>query len=163
MVLFLALALVSGAGCLNPFAPVLDNSPGQATCDPKTIDGIFRCLQAAYAFHDTTLYGQLLDDNFVFVYRNYDLGVDVSWGREEDMRSTYGLFQNAQKLDLVWNTTVSTVSDSMSVSVARGFNLTLVFNPSSIESVTGIANLTFERARVTDPWKIVRWRDESNY
>ena len=47
--------------------------------------------------------------------------------------------------------------------VRQGFNLTLVFNPSSIENVTGIANLTFERARVTDPWKIVSWRDESNY
>jgi hypothetical protein len=38
-----------------------------------------------------------------------------------------------------------------------------VFNPSNIERVDGYANLTFERSRISDPWKIVRWRDESNY
>ncbi len=162
--ILLALVLLSALnGCVNPFAPGLDTSPAQATCDPKSIDGIFRCFQSAYTFRDTTLYGQLLDDNFTFVYRNYDLGVDVSWGREEDMRATYGLFQNAQKLDLIWNNVVSTTSDSTRVTVVRGFNLTLVFNPSDIERVDGYANLTFERSRVTDPWKIVRWRDESNY
>ena len=104
-------------GCINPFAPGLDNSPGVSSCDQHSIDGIFRCFQSSYTFRDTTLYGQLLDANFVFVYRNYDLGVDVSWGREEDLRTTYGLFQNAQKLDLIWNTTVSTASDSTRVSV----------------------------------------------
>jgi hypothetical protein len=110
------------------------------------------------------VYGRLLDDGFIFVYRDYDLGVDVSWGREEDMRSTYGLFQNAQKLDLIWNNIVSTTAtDSNQVNVVRGFNLTLVFNPSDIERIDGYANLTFARQKVTDPWKIVRWRDESNY
>ena len=32
-----------------------------------------------------------------------------------------------------------------------------------IELVDGYANLTFERHRATDAWKIVRWRDESNF
>ncbi|MGA9118411.1 MAG: hypothetical protein WB699_03510 [Bacteroidota bacterium] len=149
--------------CVNPFAPGIDTSPPQSTCDPKSIDGIFRCFQAAYTFRDTTVYGQLLDADFVFVYRDYDLGVDVTWGREEEMRSTYGLFQNAQKLDLIWNNIVSSTDDSNQVSVVRGFNLTIVFNPSDIERVDGYASLTFQRERVTDPWRIVRWRDESNY
>ncbi len=147
----------------QPVRPGIDNSPAESTCDPKTIDGIFRCFQASYTFRDTTVYGQLLDDNFVFVYRNYDLGVDISWGREEDMRSTYGLFQNAQKLDLIWNNIVTSTSDSNEVNVVRGFNLTIVFNPSDVEYVNGYANLIFQRQRVTDPWKIIRWRDESNY
>lgn len=152
-----------GAACVNPFAPGLDNTPAESTCDPKTIDGIFRCFQSSYTFRDTTVYGQLLDNNFVFTYRNYDLGVDVSWGRDEDMRSTYGLFQNAQKLDLIWNNIISSTSDSNEVNVTRGFNLTIVFNPSDVERVTGYANLTFARQRVTDPWKITSWRDESDY
>ncbi|HEX9006087.1 MAG TPA: hypothetical protein VF889_02245 [Bacteroidota bacterium] len=151
------------AGCLNPFAPGLDTSPGESSCDQHSIDGIFRCFQSSYTFRDTTLYGQLLDPNFVFVYRDYELGIDVSWGREEDMRTTYGLFQNAQKLDLIWNNVISSASDSNSVTVVRGFTLTLVFNPSDIEDIYGLASLTFERAQVTDPWKIVRWRDESQY
>ncbi|HTX98597.1 MAG TPA: hypothetical protein VMG09_01120 [Bacteroidota bacterium] len=159
----LALAGVVAWACVNPFAPGIDNSPAESTCDPKTIDGIFRCFQASYTFRDTTVYGQILDDNFVFTYRDYDLGVDISWGREEDLRSTYGLFQNAQKLDLIWNNIISSTSDSNDVNVVRGFSLTIVFNPSDVEYVNGYANLLFERQRVTDPWKIVRWRDESNY
>ncbi len=151
------------AGCLNPFAPGLDSSPAESSCDQHSIDGIFRCFQSSYTFRDTTLYGQLLDPNFVFVYRDYDRSVDVSWGREEEMRATYGLFQNAQKLDLIWNNVVSTNSDSNTVSVVRGFTLTLVFNPSDIEYVDGWAALTFERTQVTEPWRIVRWRDESTY
>ena len=163
LILCIPLFAVAAAACVNPFAPGIDNTPAQSTCDPKTIDGIFRCFQSSYTFRDTTVYGQLLDENFVFTYRNYDLGVDVSWGREEDMRSTYGLFQNAQKLDLIWNNIVSSTSDSNEVNVTRGFNLTIVFNPSDVERVTGYANLTFARQRVTDPWKIVSWRDESDY
>ena len=150
-------------GCLNPFAPGIDASPATASCDPMSIDGIFRCFQSAYAYQDTTLYGRILDDDFVFVYRDYDLGVDITWGREEDMRSTYGLFQNTQKADLIWNNIVSTTSDSTFITIVRGFNLTLVFNPSDIERIDGYADITLTRQRVTDPWKIIRWRDESNY
>jgi hypothetical protein len=49
------------------------------------------------------------------------------------------------------------------VAVVRGFTLPLVFNPSDIERIDGYANLIFERTRVSDPWRIVRWRDESNF
>lgn len=159
----LLLLALTAAGCLNPFAPAWDNSPAEQTCDPTTIEGVFRCFRGAYTFRDTTLYGQLLDPNFVFVYRNYDLNIDVTWGRDEEMRTTYGLFQNVQKLDLIWNNITSTAADSTHVNVVRGFNLTLMFNPGDIERIDGYANLIFERQRVTDPWKIVRWRDESNY
>jgi hypothetical protein len=79
------------------------------------------------------------------------------------MRSTFGLFRNAQMLDLIWNNIISTSAESTSVNVVRSFNLTLVFNPSDIERIDGLANLTLQRNRVTDPWRIVRWRDESNF
>jgi len=154
---------ISMCGCLNPFAPGRDDTPAQSACDPKTIDGLFQCFQTSYTVRDTTLYGQLLDQKFVFVYRDYDVGIDVTWGRDTEMRSTYGLFQNAQKIDLIWNNVVSTSSDSTRVNIVRGFNLTITFNPSDIERVDGYANLTMERARSTDPWKIIRWRDESNF
>jgi hypothetical protein len=156
------LLATAGVSCLNPFAPGWDLSPAESTCDPNTIEGVFQCFQAAYTFRDTTVYGQLLGADFIFIYRNYDLGIDVTWGRDDEMRSTFGLFQNAQKLDLIWNNIISTSAESTSVNVVRGFNLTLVFNPSDIERVDGYANLTLSRTRVTDPWQIVRWRDESD-
>ena len=155
--------LLLASGCINPFAPGRDDSPSAPACDPNTVDGVFQCFQASYTFRDTTLYGQLLDGQFIFVYRNYDLGIDVTWGRDEEMRSTYGLFQNAQKLDLIWNNVVSSSAESTRVNVVRGFNLTIVFNPSDIERIDGYANITFERLRISDPWKIVLWRDESNF
>ena len=151
------------SGCLNPFAPGRDNSPAESSCNPLTIEGIFQCFQAAYTFRDTTVYGQLLGQNFAFVYRDYEIGIDVTWGRDEEMRTTYGLFQNAQKLDLIWNNIVSTSTDSTQVNIVRGFNLTITFNPSDVERVDGYANITMERLRNSDPWRIISWRDESNF
>lgn len=159
----LALALLLMGSCINPFAPGLDNTPAESSCNPTTIEGVFLCLQASYTFRDTTVYGALMHPNFIFVYRDYDIGIDVTWGRDDEMRVTYGLFQNTQKLDLIWNNIVSLSTDSTEVNVVRGFNLTVTYNPSFIERVDGYANFTFERARITDPWKIIRWRDESNF
>ena len=163
--IILAILLVSLPlwGCLNPFAPGRDDTPAESACDQKTIEGLFRCFQTAYAFRDTTLYGEFIAPDFVFIYRDYDLGIDVTWGRDTEMRSTYGLFQTAQKIDLIWNNITSADSADIRVNIVRGFNLTITFNPSDIERVDGYANLTLERARITDPWTIVRWRDESNF
>ena len=157
-----AVALMA-LGCLNPFAPGLEETAARSTCDPSTIEGVFQCFQAAYTFRDTTLYGQLIDGDFVFIYRDYDLGIDVTWGRDDEMRTTYGLFRNAQKLDLIWNNIVNTSAESTSVTVVRGFNLTVVFNPSNVERVDGYANFVFSRMNTAEPWKIVSWRDESNF
>ena len=79
------------------------------------------------------------------------------------MRSTYGLFQNAQKLDLIWNNVISTSAESTTVNIVRGFNLTVVFNASDIEQISGYANLTLERSSASGAWRILRWRDESNF
>ena len=158
-----AVAMASVTSCLNPFAPRLDTSAATAACDPTIIEGVFQCFQKAYSSRDTTLYGNLLDASFTFVYRDYEQGVDITWGRDEELRTTYGLFQNAQRLDLIWNNYVSTSSDSTRFSVVRGFNLTIVFNPSDIERIDGYANLSFEHDPNTGIWKIIRWRDESNY
>lgn len=125
-------------------------------------------MQVAYSFRDTTVYAPLLDDSFLFVFRDYENGgIDVTWGRDTELRTTFGLFQNAQRLDLIWNN-ISSISEDTStvtrkVNIVRGFNLTITFNPNSIERVDGYANLTFAQATANAPWKIVRWRDESNF
>jgi hypothetical protein len=160
------LVLLPIVGCLNPFAPAFDENLGPQNSllgDQTTVEGVFQNFRYAYTFRDTTIYSQLLDREFVFVYRDYDRGFDVSWGHDEDMRSTYGLFQNVQNLDLVWNNIISFSGDSLKSNVTRGFDLTVTYSPSDVDRVYGYANLTLERNRSGGIWKISQWRDESNY
>ena len=57
------------SGCVNPFAPGLDESPdgnfGLIT-DQKTVDGVLQNFKYAYTFRDSTLYGKTLANNFLF-------------------------------------------------------------------------------------------------
>lgn len=164
LVLLICTIAIVDLSCLNPFAPRLETDfTAQSCTDLTNIDNVFCSFRNAYAFKDTTLYGSLIAPSFVFSFRDYDLGIDVSWGRDDEMRSTYGLFQSVQSLTLIWNNTLSSDTGEIRRSVVRGFNLTITFNPGDIERVDGYANMTFERGSVNDPWKIVHWRDESNY
>jgi hypothetical protein len=159
-----ALLLAAGVSCVNPFAPKLDTELASQACTGlmKT-DDVFCVFRNAYAFKDTTLYGSILAPDFTFLYTDYDLGVDVSWGRAEEMRSAYGLFASVQSLTLTWNDELSSEGTDTARTIIRGFNLTVTFNPSDVTRIDGYANLKFARATVNDSWKIVRWRDESNY
>jgi len=153
------------SSCFNPFAPRLaTNSSSSALLgDQRTVEGVFQNFRYAYIFKDTLAYGQLLAQEFTFVYRNYERNVDMTWGRDEDMRSTSGLFQTAQSLDLVWNEVITTIGNSLTSDVSRGFTLTITFNPSDIIRLDGRVNLRIARDRPQDVWKIRRWRDESNF
>jgi len=159
VLILLTLALF---GCVNPFAPKLDTSQGSSNLigDRSSLDGIFKNLQYSYTFKDTTIYGELLTNDFQFSYRDYDIGVDISWGRDEEMKVTNGLFQNSQKLDLIWNNIVSLSSDS--TNVVRSFNLTITFNPTDIVLVDGKINLSLRKDE-NQKWQIINWLDESNF
>lgn len=153
-------------GCTNPFSPRLDESADggfSGLSDLKTIDGVFLNFQYAYTFRDTTIYGELLSDNFIFSYRDYEMGFDVTWGRDEEMKVTYGLFQNSQRLDLIWNNIILETSDSLNATIIRGFNLTITFNPTDVIRVDGRVNLTLRKNILTEKWGITRWVDESNF
>ncbi len=152
--------------CENPFAPKIDfgsQASGSGLADPKTVDGLFRNLQYAYTFRDTSIYSSLLDPEFVFTYRNYDQGIDISWGKDEEMKVTHGLFSNTERLDLIWNNIVFSSEDSLSASVIRGFNLTITFNPNDILRLDGKVNITLRRNSYEATWMIVKWIDESNF
>jgi hypothetical protein len=151
--------------CLNPFAPGLDETTGRGIGpDLMTVEGVFCILQTAYSFKDTTQYGSVLAPDFTFIYRDYDAGVDVTWGRVQEMRSAYGLFQNVQMLLLIWNNVVTADSSGDTVhNVVRSFNLTVTFNPSDVERIDGYANMQLKRANRNAAWQVVRWRDESNF
>jgi hypothetical protein len=124
---------------------------------------VFQNFQYAYTFKDTTIYGALITADFTFTYRDYDQGFDVSWGRDEEMRTTYGLFETAQRLDLIWNNIVLSTEDSLSANIVRSFNLTITFNATDIVRVDGRVNLSLQRDILTKKWKINRWIDESNF
>lgn len=152
----------------NPFAPGLDENIAEGSSilgDPATIDGIFQNMKYAYTFRDTTIYGQLLNSDFSFSFTDYDRGVEVTWGRDEEMQTTRGLFMNVQRLDLVWNNIIAVSTDSLNLhaSVSRNFNLTVTFNPGDVPRIDGYATLTLVRSDPQKPWQIVRWRDQSNF
>lgn len=159
---FFALFLLNG--CFNPFSPRLDTSNPINTIlsDQKTIDGVFQNFKYAYTFKDTTIYGQLLTDDFTFTYYDYDLGIQVSWDRPTEMKTTHGLFTNTQNLSLIWNNIISQTGDSLDTDVKRSFNLTITFNPSDILNFYGFAEMTMTRPTSHDIWKIKTWNDQTN-
>lgn len=164
MKFLLILFAFTSTTCINPFAPGWDEETDKSICpNLNEIDGVLCNFRNAYLFKDTTIYGTLISPNFNFIYRDYDRGVDVLWGRDDEMRTTYGLFQSATALSLIWNNEVSSSGDSVRQTIVRSFNLTITFNPGDIVRIDGYANLTFERESFLSPWKIVRWRDESNF
>jgi len=164
-ILFILLIFTVVEGCKNPFAPSLDKSEstGSMVGDLSNIDGVFKSLQYAYTFRDTTIYGKILADNFLFSYRDYDLSFDVTWGREEEMKVTYGLFQNAERLDLIWNNIIASTEDSSEANIVRSFNLTITFNPTDIVRVDGRVNLNLKKETSSGNWKLIRWIDESSF
>jgi hypothetical protein len=171
MMRYAVLFVITGialAAC-NPFAPGITDSIGSTQSllgDQRSIEGLFENFAYAYKNHqDTIAYGKLIGGEFTFLYRDYDRGVDVSWGRDEEMRTTNSMFQSVQQLDLVWNNIVSSSinTDSTQATVSRNFNLTVMFNPGDVIRVDGYAIFTLTRRRAEEPWLIVRWRDESNF
>ena len=157
-----------GLAACNPFAPAFDDGASGDNSifgDPRTVDGVFQNIKYAYTFKDTTIYGQLIHPDYSFIYRDYERGVDETWGRDEEMRITHQLFRNIQRLDLVWNNIITLSMDSLNTrsTVSRNFNLTFTFNPSDVIRVDGYATLTLVRAESNAPWLVVRWRDESNF
>ncbi|MHB1688797.1 MAG: hypothetical protein ACYCVH_15695 [Ignavibacteriaceae bacterium] len=141
---------------------VSSNNPSSTLSDQTTIDGVFQNFQYAYTFRDTSIYGQLISPDFVFTYHDYDNGYDVSWGRDEEMKTTYGLFQNSQTLNLIWNNIVLSTQDSTSANIIRGFNLTITFSPTDVVTLNGRVNMSL-RKNSSNKWLITNWVDESNF
>ncbi len=163
-ILIAALVMVS---CSNPFAPGLAEEA--LTHDPlgdqTTIGGFFTRFRNAYQLRDTTIYGPLIQSDFTFAYHDFDSNVDVSWGRDVEMNSTYNLFTQSEDIQLQWNNIITQVQDSMSTKaqVVRRFDLAIVLKNSDVLHTDGAANFLLSRSDSTKPWRLIRWRDESNF
>lgn len=105
----------------------------------------------------------MITNDFTFTYRDYVQGFDVTWGRDEEMRTTFGLFQNTQQLELIWNNIVLITEDTLSANIIRSFNLNITFNPTDVIRVDGRVNLTLIKDSETQVWRIKQWIDESNF
>jgi hypothetical protein len=150
------------SSCTNIFAPKIDTTnTTNIITDQKTIEGLYQNFRYAYTFKDTTVYSGLLADDFVFTYRDYVSGFDVSWDKFTEMRTTNGLFQNTQKLEIIWNNIVYQDGDSLNTNVRRSLNLTITFNPNNVERLNGFADMNLVRETADSKWKIKKWRDES--
>lgn len=159
--LLLTSALI--ATSCNPFAPELDDSIGQIKFgDPTTVEGYFESFRYAYQFKDTSLYSSLLHPSFIFSYKNYDRGLDLEWGRDEEVRTTSGLFNSVQSLDLLWGNVLDSMGTTTSFDITRAFSLDVTLNPSEVLHVDGRAIFSLRRDTIGKPWRAVRWRDESN-
>ncbi|QLH54207.1 MAG: hypothetical protein CH6_2951 [Candidatus Kapaibacterium sp.] len=158
----LTLFLVS---CLNPFAPKLveTSRPESILTDQKSPEGVFQNFRYAYNFKDTVVYSKLLADEFVFVYRNYDIGVDRSWGKSEDVKATYGLFQAVNYIELIWNDTYIAIGDSLEKNIQRGFSLTIVFSTNDVVRLQGKGNFKLKFNPIDSIWQITYWRDDTYF
>ena len=147
----------------NPFAPAIDNSISQSGFSADSVNGFFEVFRAAYQFKDTTYYGKLLASNFVFSYRNYDRGLDLEWGRDEEMQATGSLFASSESLDLLWGNILDSSGTDTVYDITRSFSLDITLNSTEPLHVDGRAIFTLHRPSKNAPWQAIRWRDESNF
>ena len=124
---------------------------------------MFQNFKFAYTFRDTSIYGKLVSKDFIFTFRDFDKGFDVTWGRDDEMKTTNGLFTNSQRLDLIWNNIILSNVDTSNATIVRGFNLTVTFNPTDVVRIDGRVNLFLKREESTNNWQMVKWIDESGF
>ncbi len=161
--IFLAVAMLAVLTGCNPFSPAVSDSASTTQFgDPHTVDGYFQAFQYAYQFSDTTLYGSLLADNFIFSFHDYNQGIDVQWGRDDEMSVTAGLFQSTT-LTLLWGDIIDAEGSPTDSTVTRAFTLNVTFNEGDIEEVNGNAVFHLQRSTASDPWLAVSWQDESTF
>jgi len=163
----LFLMLLAGGSACNPFAPSLDegNAFGDLLGDPKTVDGFFTNFRNAYELRDLSLYEPLLDSAFIFTWHDFDAQVDREWGFAQDLETTRRLFQNASLIRLQWNQIISEddLDPGVLTRVVRSFNLTITLEAGDVFRGDGNVNFLISRPDSTAAWRLIRWRDESEF
>lgn len=160
------LLAASLAGC-NPFAPALEEGSafGDLLGDPTTVEGFFTNFRNAYELRDLSLYEPLLDSQFVFIWRDFDAQIDREWGFAQDLETTRRLFANANLIRLQWNQILSRdeIVRSLQTRVIRSFNLTITLETGDVFRGDGNVNFLLSRRDSTASWRLLRWRDESEF
>lgn len=162
-VLAFACVAALGFGACNPFAPALDDGAALTPRgDPRTVDGFLAAFRAAYDTRDAALYESLLDSAFTFVYYDDAAQVERTWSFTTDVETTRRLFAASREIRLRWNAVLLLDSTAIAATVVRGFDLTVVLADDGTEVRTrGNVNMSLGRRAAGLPWRLVRWRDES--
>ncbi|MFQ5823722.1 MAG: hypothetical protein ACE5JB_06680 [bacterium] len=132
--------------------------------DQKTPDEVLQNFRNAYIFKDSLLYSDVLDESFIFEYFDPELqpsGGFVTWGRDEDLKTTGRLFHGFDVIDLIWLNTIFSEREGNFEKKFIRFNLNL-FGPEYNFIVTGTAIFTFRKSELDGKWRIIRWKDESD-
>jgi len=161
-ILFLGGVLFLLYGCFNPFAPRLsdlENDGELQLTEQKSPQELLQNFKYAYTFKDSIIYRDLLDDSFVFIYRDYTEDKFISWGKETDIKTTNGIFNNFDIIRLVWNSTnfLTYSSDSVTAEISKGFTLTL----DSDIKIIGNALFVVKKDPNKNIWVITKWIDKS--
>lgn len=163
----LVLALAAALAACNPFAPALEEGDpfGDFLGDPTTIDGFFTNFRNAYELRDPSLYEPLLDSSFIFMYYDFDAQVEREWGFAQELESTRRLFENATLINLRWNQIISQtfLDEGRSARVVRPFNLTISLEGGEAFRGDGNVNFFLTRRDTSAAWRLLRWRDESEF
>lgn len=150
----------------NPFAPAYDPdglADQNLLGDRTTVDGVFEYFKNAYEIRDTSLYGRLFTNDFIFVYYDFDQAAELNWDKGQEMFTTYNLFRNVKQINLDWNFYVENRVAGDTAYVVRNFNLTIVENENSIFSGNGRARMRLRREGEGLPWMIFYWFDDSDF
>jgi len=152
-------------GCLNPFAPKLDRSPGATVrlTEQASPDQVLENFIYAYTFKDSLAYERLLDSAFVFVYFDPNLGSSglfVSWNRDVDLKTTGRLLRNFDTITLTWNSTIYELIEENSAELCKTLHLSL-YGKRGEYNLTGNAIFNFRKSPWDGKWRISRWKDES--
>ncbi len=156
-----AAGFLAVTACVNPFAPKLGEVSSNidlVLTGQRSPEEVLINFRYAYTLKDSLIYRDLLDDDFVFVWRDHENDSFVSWGKEEDIKTTVGLFKAFNMVNLVWNSTnyITYSLDSTEAEMSKQFILTL----GSDIRVTGDAQFFFRKLS-EGIWKITRWVDKS--
>jgi hypothetical protein len=156
-------AVLSLSSC-NPFAPGLEDIKVDRVAllgDRRSVQGFFQWFRNSYEMRDTSLYGQLLSPDFVFISRDFASGNNNQWDRDTEMRITTNMFRQIRAANLVWTwfKTADTLDTDTIASLERYFNLSIQLDESNTYQGTGTARLTLVRADTASPWKVRSWVD----
>lgn len=159
--------MICAIAACNPFAPALEEGDpfGDLLGDPTTIEGFFTNFRNAYELRDIALYEPLLDSAFVFIYYDFDAQVEREWGFAQDLESTRRLFANSSVIRLQWNQIISRDAfvRNLNERVVRSFDLTISLESGEVFRGDGNVNFLLIRPDTTASWRLVRWRDESEF
>lgn len=166
LILIILLIIVPIVSCFNPFAPKLQESLdlSQLITDQQTPDEVLTNFKYAYTFKDSSLYADILDSSFVFLYFDPNYGSSgrfVSWGRDIDLLTTGRLFRNFTVIDLIWHSTIYSFDEENFHEMSKSFQLSLVNDQETI-NISGNAIFSFIKSDRDQKWRIIRWKDESD-